>query len=308
MSMIQILGAVQIGLIYGIVAIGVYLSFRVLDFPDLSVDGTFPMGAAISGIMIINGHDPLVATGFAMVGGALAGIFTAWLNVQWGILNLLASILTSIGLYSLNLRIMGNRPNIAILNESTLITSVEDLFRGMGLEMTNMNMTILFLFIVVTLITLLTYVFLSTQTGLAMRATGKNPRMATAQGIRTGSMVVLGIALSNAIVALAGALFTQIQGFADVTMGVGTIIVGLAAVLIGEAIFSAKSLLIAISACVVGSIIYRELVALALNADFIGLQASDLQLVTALLVAVAMMLSHGRKRLNAMFSRKGRAS
>ena len=300
MNIIQFLGSLELGLIYGLVAIGVYLSFRVLDFPDLTADGSFPLGAAISGILILKGVNPWLATLIAMFGGALAGTFTAWLNVRWNILHLLASILTMTALYSINLRIMG-RPNIALLSEESVFTPFEQFAP-------HMIAAIGLICLIVILGIYLMYRFLSSEVGLAIRATGQNRSMAKSQGIRTRHMILAGIALSNSLIALAGALFTQSQGFADVTMGVGTIIVGLAAVLIGEAILPSRSVFVAIVACVIGSIIYRLVLALALNSDVLGLQASDLNLVTAGLVTLAMMLSQARQPISNYIAKRKRRS
>ncbi|MCG8509096.1 MAG: ABC transporter permease [Rhodospirillales bacterium] len=283
MSLIAFLGTLETGLIFGLVALGVYISFRVLQFPDLTVDGSFPLGAAVSAILIVNGVHPLPATIVACIAGAGAGLITAWLNVRLKILHLLASILTMIALYSINLRIMG-RPNIALLGEQTLFTPLESL----GIPT--------YVSIPAALVVLIVIAkfgmdwFLSSEVGLAMRATGANARMARAQGINTGFYILMGMAVSNSLVALAGALFAQSQGSADVTMGVGVIVVGLAAVIGGEAVILPRTVFLATLACVAGSLLYRIAVALALNADFIGLKAQDLNLITALLVALAMVL------------------
>ena len=288
MSSIQFLGAIELGLIYGLVAAGVYLSFRVLDFPDLTADGSFPLGAAIASTLIIYGTTPWLATATAMVGGALAGSLTAWLNTRWKILHLLAGILTMTALYSINLRIMG-RPNIAIMSEDTVFTTSASIF---PYSVANI---VVISFVVLAIIVLL-YRFLSSEVGLAIRTTGQNPRMATAHGIKTDHMILLGIALSNSLIALGGALFAQSQGFADISMGVGTIIFGLAAVLIGEAILPTRGIIGALCAAVVGSIIYRLVIALALDIE-LGLNASDLNLVSAVLVAMAMILARARVSL-----------
>lgn len=299
MNTIQFLGSVELGLIYGLVALGVYLSFRVLEFPDLTVDGSFPLGAAVAAILIVNGYPPFFATMMASGAGFLAGVVTAWLNIRWKILHLLASILTMTALYSINLRIMG-RPNIALLNEATLFTNFVEALRALEF-LPPAILPIILAFITVAVWLLLTR-FLTSHLGLAMRATGGNPRMAKAQGINVNRMTILGIALSNAIVAFAGALFAQTQGFADVTMGVGTIIIGLAAVIIGEAFFPSRTIWIALLTCIVGAILYRLAVALALNVGFLGLQASDLNLITALLVAVAMILPKIRSKVASKLS------
>lgn len=291
MSSVAFLGAVEIGLVFGLVAIGVYLSFRVLDFPDLTVDGSFTLGAAVSATLIVAGIDPYLATGIAMIAGASAGLVTAFLNLRFGILHLLASILTMTALYTINLRIMG-KPNVALINEPTMLT----LFEGVGLA--NVYLRPVFVGAAALAGALLVAWFLGTEFGLAMRATGANKRMARAQGIETGQKTYTGMGLSNALVALAGALFAQTNGFADSTMGIGTIVVGLAAVIIGETLLPSRAILVAVLACVVGSVIYRIAVALALNADFLGFNASDLNLITAVLVAVALILPRLRARIS----------
>jgi putative tryptophan/tyrosine transport system permease protein len=289
LSAVAFLGAVELGLVYGLVALGVYLSFRVLSFPDLTVDGSFPLGAAVAATAITGGLGAWLGTGLAMAAGALAGLVTAVLNVRFKILHLLASILTMIALYSVILRVMG-RPNIALLTETTVLTPLE----GLG---SPLLVRPLVLGAVVAVCAALLTRFLLSEVGLAMRATGANPRMAEAQGIRTGAVTCLGMALSNALVALAGALFAQANGFADVTLGTGTIVVGLAAVIIGETVLPRPTVLAAVVGCVVGSVLYRAAVALALEADFLGLQASDLNLVTALLVGAALILPATRAKL-----------
>ncbi len=231
MNLIQFMGAIEIGLLYGLVAMGVLLSFRILDFPDLTVDGSFPLGAAVCAILIVSNVNPWVATFCAILAGMVAGFTTAWISVRWNILHLLASILTMTALYSINLRIMG-RPNIALLGESTIFTPLENLAFPHIMPMA--------LFVVASIALIFMYRFLSSEKGLAMRATGANIRMAKAQGIAVNRQILFGLSLSNGFVALAGALFAQSQGFADVTMGVGTIIAGLAAVIVGEAIFNLK--------------------------------------------------------------------
>ncbi len=291
MSQIAFWGAVELGLVYASVAIGVYMAFRVLDFPDLTVDGSFPLGAAVAGVLILAGINPWLATAVAMVAGALAGLVTATLNVRFKILNLLASILTMIALFSVNLRVMG-KPNIALINQDTMISP----FFGHGLR--EYYVRPLFLFVLVAVVVVLVWRFLESDMGLAMRATGANPKMARAQGVRTDRQVYLGMALSNALVALGGSLFAQTNGFADVTSGVGTIVVGLAAVIIGETLLRSRSLLVTLIGCVLGSIIYRIAIQFALsNGEAVGLQASDLNIATALLVTVALILprlSRGR--------------
>jgi putative ABC transport system permease protein len=287
-SLIAFWGAVELGLVYAFVAIGVYLAFRVLDFPDLTVDGSFPLGAAVAAVLIIAGLNPWLAAAVAMVAGAVAGLVTAMLNVRFRILNLLASILTMIALFSVNLRVMG-KPNVALINADTMISP----FFGLGLR--DFYVRPLFVGILVVIAVVLVWRFLESDAGLSMRATGANARMARAQGVNTNRQIYLGIALSNALVALGGALFAQTNGFADVTSGVGTIVVGLAAVIIGETLFGARGILMALIGCVLGSILYRIAIQLALSSDVLGLQASDLNFVTALLVTVALVLPRLRR-------------
>lgn len=289
MSLIAFLGAIESGLLFGLVALGVFLSFRILNFPDLTVDGSLPLGAAVAATLIVTGWNPFLATLAAMIAGAMAGMVTAWLSVKLNILHLLASILTMIGLHTINLRIMG-KPNQALLGEITVFTP----FESYGLPYYWSNL--IFFVVVIIIFKLLLDAFLSSEVGLAMRATGANPRMARAQGIRTSFMIYLGMAISNALVALSGALFAQLQGGADISMGVGVIVIGLAAVIVGEAVMSIRTIFLATLACIMGSIVYRMVVAVALNADFIGLQAQDLKLITAVLVVCAMTLPGMRER------------
>lgn len=300
MNLIQFMGSIEIGLLYGLVAMAVLLSFRILDFPDMTVDGSFPLGAAVCAILIVSGYNPWVATILAIFAGMAAGFTTAWLSVRWNILHLLASILTMTALYSINLRVMG-RPNIALLGEQTIFTPLE------GLSFPHLYIMPTAMLIVTAAVLIFIYRFLSSEKGLAMRATGANMRMAKAQGIATNRHILFGISLSNGFVALAGALFAQSQGFADVTLGTGTIIVGLAAVIVGEAIFNPKVILTALIACVMGSIFYHLAIAGALNAGFLGLQASDLKLVTAVIVGIAMITPRLRAKILDFKSARSRA-
>ena len=288
MSQFAFWGAVELGLVFSFVALGVYLAFRVHDLPDLTVDGSFPLGAAVTAVLIISGVNPWLAAAVAMVAGAIAGLVTATLNVRFKILNLLASILTMIALFSINLRVMG-RPNVALINQDTMLTP----FFGLGIP--DFYVRPLFVGALAIAALVLVWRFLESDIGLAMRATGANPRMARAQGVKTSRQIYLGMAISNALVALGGALFAQTNGFADVTSGVGTIVVGLAAVIIGETLFGTRRILIALIGCVLGSVLYRIAIQLALSSDVLGLQASDLNLVTAVLVTIALVLPRMRR-------------
>ena len=297
MSAFALLGAVEIGLVFALVALGVLISFRMLRFPDLTVDGSFPLGGAVAATLIGLGVDPFVATAAAIAAGALAGLITGWLNVSLKIMDLLASILMMIALYSINLRIMG-RPNVPLIAEPTIFTV---LLPGMLPDYVERPLLLLGGVVVVKLA--LDW-FLSTETGLAIRATGANPRMARAQGIATGRATLVGMAISNALVGLAGALFAQTQGGADISMGIGTIVIGLAAVIVGESVLPARRLVWTTLAVIIGALLYRLFIAIALNSDFIGLQAQDLNLVTALLVAAALVLPRMKGQLKRRFARR----
>ena len=292
MSLFSLLGAVEIGLIFSLVALGVFISFRLLRFPDLTVDGSFPLGGAVCAILIASGYSPWLATLAATAAGALAGLITGWLNVRLKIMDLLASILMMIALYSVNLRVMGG-PNVPLINDPTLFTQLQP----PGLD--DYWSRPLLLALVVIACKLLLDWFIATERGLAIRATGSNARMARAQGINTGAMVLLGMAVSNALVGLAGALFAQTQGGSDISMGIGTIVIGLAAVIVGESILPSRRLVLATLAVIIGAIVYRFFIALALNSDFIGLKAQDLNLVTALLVTVALVIPQLKRKLAA---------
>ena len=289
MSLFSLLGAIEIGLIFSLVALGVFISFRLLRFPDLTVDGSFPLGGAVCAILIANGVNPWLATLAATAAGACAGLLTGWLNVKLKIMDLLASILMMIALYSINLRVMGG-PNVPLINDPTLFTMLQP--EGMDDYLAR---PLILLFIVLAAKLALDW-FFSTERGLAIRATGSNARMARAQGVNTGAMVLLGMAVSNALVGLAGALFAQTHGGADISMGIGTIVIGLAAVIVGESILPSRRIIYATLAVVIGAIVYRFFIAMALNSDFIGLKAQDLNLVTALLVIFALVIPQLKKR------------
>ncbi|PRB80224.1 ABC transporter permease [Pseudomonas sp. MYb185] len=290
MSLFSLFGALEVGLIFSLVALGVFISFRLLRFPDLTVDGSFPLGGAVCAVLIANGMDPFLATLIATLAGALAGMVTAVLNVHLKIMDLLASILMMIALYSINLRIMG-RPNIPLIMEPTMFSILQPQWLADYIARP------LILLMVVLVAKVLLDAYFSTRQGLAIRATGSNPRMSRAQGVNTGAMVILGMAISNALVGLAGAMFVQTQGGADISMGIGTIVIGLAAVIIGESILPARRIIFLTLAVVIGAVIYRFFIALALNSDFIGLQAQDLNLITAVLVVIALVIPLIKQRL-----------
>jgi putative ABC transport system permease protein len=287
MNLYALVGAVETGLAFALVALGAYLTFRILDFPDLTVEGSFPFGAAVAAALMVAGVNAWVATAAAAGAGAVAGAVTAALNLRLRILNILAGILTAIALYSVNLRVMG-RPNIGLLGVDTVYSSVE------RLGVRSLYVPMVLLAVVVLVCKLLLDLFLTTGYGLAMRAAGANPRMARANGIDVSRMVYLGLAIANALTALSGALFAQMLGAADVSMGIGIIVVALAAVIGGTAILPSRSIFMGSLACVIGAILYRLAIALALSSNALGFTASDVNLVSAILVAFALYLP-GRK-------------
>ena len=286
------LGAIEQGLVYGIMVIGVYLTFRILDFPDLTVDGSLPLGAALSAVAISAGVDPYLSLVLAMVGGFVAGVVTALLNTKFKILHLLASILTMIALYSINIRIMGG-PNIALLGSETVFDPIIRLgfpahYAAIAVFGTITSVVMVFVIW-----------FLRTEMGQAILATGDNPQMITSLGVNTHTVIIIGVGLSNALVALSGALVAQNQGASDVGMGIGTIIAGLASVIVGETIFGSASIPRAIIAAVLGSVVYRLAIAFALGLEFgdFTFNPSDLNLITAVLVIAALVVPNIKKRV-----------
>lgn len=285
MSLLALFGALESGLIYALVALGVYISFRVLDFPDLTADGSFPLGGAVAGVAIIADVNPWLACIFGMLAGGVAGLVTAWLHVKLGILQLLSSILVMVALYAVNLRIM-QAPNLALLGEPTI-------FGELVTDSNGYWMSCVVIGGVVIAAKFFLDWFFSTEMGLAMRATGSNLRMSQAQGIATSRSILLGMAISNGLIALAGAIFVQTQGGADISIGVGTIVIGLAAVIIGETIMPAKKMLWITLSAIVGAILYKFFIQIALSNDTlraIGFGPQDVNLVTALLVVIALIL------------------
>lgn len=287
MSWVAFLGAIESGLVYALVALGVLISFRVLDFPDLTADGSFPLGGAVAGVAIVSGVNPFLACLLGMLAGMGAGALTAWLNVKMQILHLLAGILVMTALWAINQRIMG-KPNLSLLGEPTIFGSL-----GIQSDLGKLGL----IFGIVLLGKLFLDWLFSTELGLAMRATGGNAKMAQAQGINTALMIVLGMALSNGLIALSGAVFVQTQGFADVTLGVGTIVIGLVAVILGETLIRTHHIIFATLAVIVGSVVYKLFIQLAMSSQFLkglGVQSQDLNLITALLV-VGLLIFANRK-------------
>ena len=262
-------------------ALGVFLTFRVLDIADLSVEGTFPLGAAVAATLIDAGHSVWFAMLIALIAGCIGGTVTALLTTKLKIPALLSGILTMIGLYSVNLMIMG-KANVPLLRAETVFTLTEDLF-----GVSSVVATLIVGLIATTVVGVIMYWFFGTVLGTAIRATGCNPQMARAQGINTNVMVILGLLISNGLVALSGALVAQSNGFADVGMGTGTIVIGLASVIIGEVLFGTRSFKNWLISVVLGSVVYRAVIAIVLE---LGMPPNDLKLFTAVLVAIALSL------------------
>lgn len=298
---VQWTGAVALGLCYVAAVLGVYLTFRVLNFPDLTIEGSFPLGAALTGVLITRGWSHGATLPVAIGGGALAGAATGLLATRLKINGLLASILVMIALYSINLRILGLRSNLPLLGIATIVDPLRDWLAPLigaqlaGGVVQRYAAILLFGLIALLLIAALNW-FLHTELGLALRAAGDNEQMAGAQGISAARMQILGLMIANGMIALAGALFAPYQGFADVTIGRGLIVIGLASVIIGEVLFRPQHVRSALVAVAAGSLIYRLFVTLALNyTGRIGLQETDLQFVTALIVIAAMAVPQIRR-------------
>ena len=266
-----VVNALEQGLLFALVAMGVYITYKILDFPDLSVDGTFPLGAAISAAFLVNGVNAWVSIIVATIGGAIAGAITGFLHVKLKISNLMSGILVMMGLYSVNLRIMG-KSNIPLFNTNYIFKS------------TAVNSIFIILAIVV-VVKIILDLFLKTKAGFLLTAVGDNEQVVSSLGVNKNLVKVLGLAISNGLVALAGALTAQHQGFADVTMGTGIVVMGLAAVIIGVSIFGKISFIKATTLSIFGAIIYKLVIAIAL---WMKLNPNDLKILTAVLVAVAL--------------------
>jgi putative ABC transport system permease protein len=273
-----VITSIEQGLVFGIMVLGVYVTFKVLDFPDLTVDGSFPLGAAVASILIFNGGNPFLALLLAAAAGMVAGYITGFLNTRGRITGLLAGILTMTALYSANLRVMG-RSNVTLLNANTIFTYLE----SWGIPH---QWVFMVAFIISTIIIkILLDSFLKTQLGFAIRATGDNSGMARALGVNTDAMKMLGLSISNGLIALSGALVAQYQGFSDIGMGIGTIVAGLASVIIGEMVVGEKNIGFATFSVLLGSFIYRLSIGIALR---LGFAATDLKLLTTILVIIAL--------------------
>ena len=287
-----VVSALSQGLLWSVLAVGVYLSYRFLNISDLTSEGSFTLGAAVCASNIVRGMDPLLSCILALIAGALAGLVTGVLHTKFKMPSLLAGILSMTGLYSINLRIMG-KANIPLTQSVTLLTKLKNIF---GLARDRDGAIYLGLIVVVILIILLVW-FFNTEFGLSVVATGNNDKMIRANGVDSDKTIIAGLMLSNALIALSGSLVAQYNGYADVTMGIGAIVVGLASVIIGEVLFKDKYFAVCLIGVVVGSIIYRLIVTFVVNTNFIS--ANDMKLFTAIVVAVAIIIANkgGKKRV-----------
>ena len=295
--MTLLIGAFTVGLILSLLALGVFISFRVFHFPDISADGSITLGASVAAVLLVAGVNPIAATGAAFAAGLLSGAVTGILHAKFNIHKLLSGILVMTALYSINLHVMG-RSNIPLMSATTLTTFAErlgsyilgsgEIVLVWGWEVTRRDASVLVSALFLTsLVGLAMYVFFRTNLGTAMRGTGDNAQMIRALGVSDENMMVLGLSVSNGLVALSGALLSQYQGFADVQMGIGMVVWGLASVIIGEALVRTPSLGLTIAGAVMGSVLFRLMVAIALRW---GLNPTDLKLITAIFVFAALIL------------------
>ena len=275
-------GAIGQGILWGVMALGIYTTYRILNISDLTVDGSFATGGCVAAVCLVNGLNPLLSLLVAMIAGILAGSITGFLHTRCEIPAILAGILTQLGLYSINLRIMG-RSNLPLLKIDTLFTKGQVL-----LPLPSQYVTIIIGVILIVIIVCLNYCFLGTEIGCAVRATGNNDKMVRSLGVNTKTTKMIGFMLANGLVALSGALVAQSQGYADIKQGTGAIVIGLASIIIGEVVFGrVGNYMYRLSSVVVGSILYRVVVAVVLQ---MGLSTDDLKLLTAVLVAIALTI------------------
>ena len=292
-----ILGAIAQGILWGIMTLGVYITYKVMQFSDLTVDGSFATGGAVAAVLITVGVNPLLALIISLIAGMACGFITGVLHTALKIPPILSGILTMIALYSINLRIQG-KANISLLGKDTVFTFLQEKF-NLSSNMSNIIVGLIFAVIIIGGL----YWFFGTEIGSAIRATGNNEDMVKALGVNISTIKILGLMISNSLVALAGGLVAQSQGFAAVDMGTGSIVIGLASVIIGEVIFGSRfSFAYKMTTVVLGSIIYRLIIALVLQ---MGMRSTDLKLFTAIIVALALSLPVFKEKINTIkYSRK----
>lgn len=286
-----IISVLQQSLIFSIAVMGIYITYKILKFADLSADGSFTLGASVSAILITKGFDPILSLALSMLAGALAGMMTGILNVKLKIQDILASILVMVGLYSINLRIMTGRANLPLFNHETLFSTKDPLVIS---------------FIIVLICAMFFTLFFKTKLGYLLKGIGDNDNMITSLGVNIGSIKIFALSLSNSFIALSGGIMAQYQGFSDINMGTGTMIMGLASIIIGYSIFKRIGFLNSSISCIVGTLIYRTSISLSLKAGF---NPSDLKLISSILVVIVLALGNSkvifmdRKRKNKRRSR-----
>ena len=293
-----------LGIIWGIMGLGLYLTYRVLNYADLTVDGSLTLGGAISAVYVAAGVQPIVAILLATVGGMIAGLVTAFLHTKLRIPDLLAGILTQFALYTVNLRIMG-KSNFGLLNQITIFSQLKD----MGIPSKWVGLIVGLVFAVILII--LVYCFFGTEIGCALRATGNNPDMVKAMGGNTKVYITLGLIVGNGLVAMSGGMLAQYQGYADINMGVGTIVIGLASIMIGEVLFSKRTYFHRLAGVIIGSVVYRIIIAIVLrismNSNFIfKITADDMKLITAVIVIFALIAPNMKARVLSKFGKEAK--
>lgn len=291
-----LISAASQGILWALLGIGVFLTFRILDIPDMTAEGSFPLGGGIAAVCITHGISPLLASLAGFAGGMLAGMITGLLHTKLKIPSLLAGIITMTGLYSITNRVMSGAPNIALLGQKTVFSW----FQAQGLSKNVAVIAAGAIFAVVVIVLLV--LFFSTEIGLAIRATGDNPAMSEANGIKTDSMKMIGYMISNGCISLSGALLAQNNGFADLNSGVGTIVIGLASIIIAEVIFSNRSFWTRLLTIVLGAIIYRFILALVFE---LNVQTSDSKLASAIVLVICLSLPQVRGTIARGLSKKG---
>lgn len=289
--MALLISVLEQGMIYGIMALGVYITYKILDFPDLTVDGSFPMGVAVTAILISKGVNPLLTLPVSLCAGALIGVLTGLIHVKLKVRDLLSGIIMMTALYTVNLRIAGGRANLPIYNDATIFDNpiINGIFKG---PLSSFKTVIVILVITIIAKYALDW-YMSTKSGFLLRAVGDNPTIITSLGVDKGTVKIVGLAVSNALVALSGCIYAQQQRYFDASMGTGTVVIGLASVIIGTSLFKKVTLLRVTSSVIIGSVLYKACVAIAISRGF---AASDLKFITAVLFLIILVLGMERKR------------
>lgn len=285
-----LIGILEEGFVYAIMALGVYITYKILDFPDLSVDGTFPLGAAVTVVMIIAGINPVITLVISFLVGALAGIITGIIHVKFKVRDLLSGIIMMTALYSLNLRIAGSA-NVPIFSKASIFEN--DLLDKIIPDFFEPYLVVTILFLIVIIMKLLLDLYLRTKSGYLLRAVGDNETLVTSLAKDKGTVKIVGLAIANAFVALAGCIYSQMSGFFEISTGTGTIVIGLASVIIGTNIFKNVRFVKATTAVIAGAVLYKACVAIAIS---LGMEAKDMKLITSILFLAILVVSNDRKR------------